>query len=299
MKFDLTDIKAFVTVAKLGSFTAAAGELHLSQPALSRRIEKLEGALNTKLLKRTTRKVDTTIVGREFYQRATELLHNLDASLLGISEVSRQANGEVTISCMPSAMRFFVPRILRVYHELYPGITIRVIDQGASDALPALIRREVDFAFNYMGTPHPQLTFVPLLKERFVVACQPDHPLAGRKKVRWADLVEYDYMSVTRASSNRLLIDAALNDLAVKPRSFCEAQHVSTLVALVEAGVGIAVVPEMCMPIDDHPGLVRVDLTDPPLSRKVGLIHNTGTKLPPAAQKLYDQMLTLKGAGRL
>lgn len=299
MKFDLSDLKAFVTVAKLGSFTAAATELHISQPALSRRIEKLEAALNTRLLKRTTRKVSTTTVGREFYHRATELLHNLDASLLGISEVSRQINGEITISCMPSAMRFFLPRILRVYHERYPGITIRIIDQGATDALSAVIRREADFALNYMGTPHPQLTFVPILTEKFVVACQRGHPLARRKKVKWADLVDYDYMSVAKASSNRRLLDTAVGKLPVKPRPFCEAQHVSTLVALAEAGVGIAVVPEMCMPVDDeHSELVSIPLVDPPVSRRVGLIHNTGFKLAPPAQQLYDQILALKDTRR-
>src|SRR5262249_20928627 len=150
------------------SFTAAATELNLSQPALSRRIEKLETALKNRLLKRTTRRVDITNVGREFYQRASELLHDLDESLLGITEIAKHISGEVTISCMPSAVRSFLPRIVRTYHQLYPGVMIRIIDQGANDALSAVMRREADFAFNYMSTPHSQMTFAPVLKERFV-----------------------------------------------------------------------------------------------------------------------------------
>jgi DNA-binding transcriptional LysR family regulator len=294
MRFDLADIKAFVTVARLGSFTAAAAEMHVSQPALSRRIEKLESALNTRLLKRTTRKVDLTPVGMEFNRRATELLHNFDEALLGISDVARNVSGEVSISCMPSASRFFLPRILRAYHERYPGITVRVLDQGASDAIAAVKRREVDFAFNHLEMPDPELSFMLVLQERLVLACQPSHPLARKARVKWAELGAYDYMTVAKSSSNRLLIDLALATVPNKPRAFCEAQHVSTLVAFVEAGIGVAAVPNMCMPIGNHPNLVSVPLTNPMISRKVGLIHRAGSRLSSAAQKLYDEILKVK-----
>ncbi len=292
--YDLTDIKAFVTVAKLGSFTAAAAEMHMSQPALSRRIEKLETALNTRLLKRTTRKVDLTPVGMEFNRRATELLHNFDEALLGIGDAAKNFSGEVNFSCMPSASRFFLPPILCAYHQRFPGITVRVIDQGATDAIAAVKRREADFAFNHLDTQDPELTSTLILQERLVLACPPSHPLAHRPSVKWAELCAYDYMSVTKASSNRLLIDMALATLPDKPRAFCEAQHVSTLVSFVEAGLGIAAVPNMCMPVAKHPNLVSVPLTHPVVSRKVGLISRRGSRLSLAAQKLYDDLLQLK-----
>ena len=294
MRFDLTDIKAFVTVAKLGSFTAAAAEMHISQPALSRRIEKLEAGLNTRLLKRTTRKVDLTQVGMEFNRRATELLHNFDEALLGIGDAAKNVSGEVTFSCMPSASRFLLPRVLRDYHKRFPGITVRFIDQGATDAIAAVKRREVDFAFNHLDAPDPELTSMLVLQERLVLACQPSHPLARKQRVKWAELCAYDYMSVTKASSNRLLIDMALATLPDKPRPLCETQHVSTLVAFVEAGIGIAAVPNMCMPLGNHPNLVSVPLTNPVVSRKVGLICRRGGRLSLAAQRLHDDILQLR-----
>src|SRR5689334_1652638 len=135
MNFDLADLRAFVAVVRLGSFRAAADELHLSQPALSRRIEKLEGALGVRLLHRTTRKVEATAVGREFSTRATELLDGLDESLIGIRDVAGRVTGEVTVASIPSAIRYFLPRILADYHRRFPGILVRVIDQGAHDVL--------------------------------------------------------------------------------------------------------------------------------------------------------------------
>ena len=290
MNFDLADLRAFVAVAKLSSFRAASEELHLSQPALSRRIEKLEDALGVRLFHRTTRKVDLTAVGREFNRRANDLLDGLEQSLLGIRDVSDRVTGEVTIACIPSAIRFFLPRILREYHERYPGIVVRVVDQGAADVLSTITRSEADFGLNYIGTQDPQIEFLPIKEEHFVLACLKGHPLANKRTVRWSELAPYDYMSVTKASGNRFLLDSALSQQAVRPRWFCEAQHVSTLVNLVEAGLGVAAVPELAMPSGEHPSLVSVPLVDPTVTRTVGLIHRVGRRLPPAAQQLYDQI---------
>nr|MDP2191969.1 LysR family transcriptional regulator [Rhodoferax sp.] len=293
MNFDLPDLRAFVAVAKLGSFRAAAAELHLSQSALSRRIEKLEGALGVRLFHRTTRKVDMTTVGREFSYRATDILNSLEQSLMGIRNVAAHVSGEVTIACIPSAVRYFLPRILKAYHERYPQILVRIIDQGANEVLTTVLRQEADFGLNYIGTQEPDLEFEPILKEPFVVACRPEHPLARKKKVTWADLQAYDYMSVTKASGNRFLLDLALADNPERPRWYCEAQHVSTLVSLVEAGLGVAAVPRLSMPPDGHLTLISVPLVEPVITRTVGLIRRRGRPLSPAAQQLYDQLFVL------
>lgn len=297
MNFDLADLRAFVAVAKLGTFRAAAAELHLSQPALSRRVEKLEDALGVRLFHRTTRKVDLTAVGREFWQRATQLLNGLEESLLGIRDVASRVTGEVTIACIPSAIRFFLPNVLKEYHQRYPGIVVRVIDQGANDVLTTVVRSEADFGLNYVGTQDPQLEFDAVLKEPFVLACLADHPLAKKREVKWAELAPYDYMSVTKASGNRFLIDMALSNLPTRPRWFCEAQHVSTLVSFVEAGLGVAAVPRLALPPGEHPTLVCVPLVKPLVQRTVGLIRRAGRSLPPAAQQLYEQILELREIG--
>lgn len=293
MNFDLPDLRAFVAVAKLGSFRAAAVELHISQPALSRRVEKLETALGVRLFHRTTRKVDMTTVGREFSHRASELLNSLEQSLMGIRNVATHVSGEVTIACIPSAVRYFLPSILQAYHQRYPRILLRIIDQGANEVLTTILRNEADFGLNYIGTQEPDLEFEPILKEPFVVACRTEHPLARKKKVTWSDLTAYEYMSVTKNSGNRFLLDLALTDNPTRPRWYCEAQHVSTLVSLVEAGLGIAAVPRLAMPPEGHSTLISVPLVEPIITRTVGLIRRRGRSLSPAAQELYGQLLAL------
>ena len=100
-------------------------------------------------------------------------------------------------------------------------------------------------------------------------------------------------MSVTKASGNRFLLDLALADNPERPRWYCEAQHVSTLVSLVEAGLGIAAVPRLSMPPQGHPTLISVPLVEPVITRTVGLIRRRGRPLSPAAQQFYDQLFAL------
>lgn len=291
MKIDLADIKAFVTVARLGSFTSAATEMNLSQSALSRRIEKIESALGTQLFQRTTRKVSLTAFGVEFNRRSVDILYKFDEAMFGMSEATRRLGGEVTLSCMPSSVRFFLPPVLKAYRAKYPGATVNVREQGATEAGLAVKRGEVDFAFNQLESPDPALAFTEIAQERLVLACFKAHPLSRKSRVRWSELGGQDYMVVSKSSQNRLLMDQHVME---RPRAYCEARHVSTLVSLVEVGVGIAAVPSIAMPEDENPYLVSVPLVDPIVSRTIGLITRSGQKLSPTAQSLFDEFLAVK-----
>jgi DNA-binding transcriptional LysR family regulator len=291
MNFDLADLRAFVALAELESFRAAAEALHLSQPALSRRIDKLEGALGVRLFDRTTRSVNLTTVGRDFSRKARDLLDELENALLGIRDVAATRTGEVTVACVPSAVHYFLPGVVKEYHERYPKIRVRFVDEGANEVLSTVIRGEADFGLNFIGTQEPDIEFEPILKEPFVAACHRDHPIARKRKITWAELNEHDYMTVAKSSGNRLLIDLALTDIPARPRWFYEVRHVSTLVGLVEAGLGVAAVPRLAMPPGDHPALVSIPLIEPAITRTVGLIRRRGRSLSPAAQQLYDLLL--------
>ncbi|HET9045169.1 MAG TPA: LysR family transcriptional regulator [Burkholderiales bacterium] len=296
MKFSLSDLEAFVAVAELASFRKAADSVHLSQPALSRRVGKLEGTLGVRLFDRTTRTVNLTAVGRDFAGKARGLLDELERSLLAMSEVAATQAGEVTVACVPSAAYYFLPDVIRRYHERFPRIRVRIVDEAANTVLAAVVRGEADFGLNFIGTQDPDLDFQPILKEPFVAACRRDHPLAGRRKVTWAELGAYDFMTVSKSSGNRLLIDLALADMRERPRWFYEVRHVSTLLGLVEAGLGVAAVPQLAMPAADHPTLASVPLVEPAVTRTLGLIRRQGRTLSPSAQELYAMLETQRPA---
>jgi DNA-binding transcriptional LysR family regulator len=294
INFDLNDLLAFRAVAELGNFRKAAETVHLSQPAFSRRIDKLEQALGVRLLERTTRRVSLTAVGREFERKVRELLDELDSTLLGIRGSSAIRMGVVTVACVPSTVNYFLSKVIREYHARCPLVRVRVLDAGANEVLAAVSRGEADFGVNFIGAQEGELDFTPLAEERFVAACRRDHPIARMRKVTWSQLTAHEMISVSQSSGNRLLLDQALAGVPGRPQSIYETQHITTALGLVEAGLGVAAVPSMAMPEADHPLLVSVPLVDPIVTRRVGLIRRRGRKLPPSAQQLYDLFQTVK-----
>ena len=294
INFNLNDLQAFRAVAELSNFRKAAEALHVSQPAFSRRIEKLEEALGVQLLERTTRRVVLTSVGRDFDRKVQQLLDDLDHTLLGIRGVAATRMGEVSIACVPSTVYYFVSQVISRYHERYPKIRVKVFDASANEVLTAVARSDADFGLNFVGSQEPDIEFKPLMEERFVAACRRDHPLAKKRRVTWTELAQYDYISVSKASGNRLLLDQALSGLPGRPQGIYETQHVTSMLGLVEAGLGVAAVPSIAMPGADHPLLVSVPLSDPVISRKIGLIRRKGRTLTPAAQQLYEFFSEMK-----
>ena len=296
INFNLNDLQAFRAVAELHNFRKAAAALHVSQPAFSRRIEKLEEALGVRLLDRDTRQVSLTTVGRDFDRKVQQILDDLDQALLGIRGLTTTRMGQVTIACVPSAAYYFLSQVISRYHGTYPKIRVKILDASANDVLSAVSRGEADFGLNFVGNQEPDIEFRPLLEERFVAACRRDHPLAKRRKVSWSDLAEYDYIAVSKTSGNRLLLDQALFNVKGLPQSIYETEHVTTMLGLVEAGLGIAAVPSIAMPGPDHPLLVSVPLSNPVIMRKIGLIRRKGRSLAPAAQQLFEFLNEMKSA---
>ena len=180
MNFDLADLRAFVAVAEMNSFRAAATALHLSQPAVSRRIEKLEDALGIRLFERTTRRIALTAVGRDFSHKARSLLDDLENSLLSMREVAASQMGEVVIACVPSAAYYFLPKVLMEYHRQYPRIRVRIIDDSANGVLASVTRGEAEFGINITGNQEPEIDFRGILTESCVVGCRRGPPLAAR-----------------------------------------------------------------------------------------------------------------------
>src|SRR3954471_18922045 len=148
--FDLNDLVAFRAVDELRHLRPAAEAGHISQPAFSRRIDKLERALGVRLLERTTRRVTLTAVGRDFDRKVGQLLEDLDSTLLGIRGVAATRMGEVAIACVPSTVYYFLSHVISRYHERYPKIRVKILDAGANEVLSVVSSGEADFGLNFV-----------------------------------------------------------------------------------------------------------------------------------------------------
>lgn len=292
IKFDLRELQAFVTVSETASFRAAAKALHLSAPALSRRIERLEASLGARLLERTTRHVAPTPVGEDFLQQARAALAGLDEAVQRIHSRSQSSAGLVTIACVPSIANHMLPRALRSFADAMPEVRVHVIDENASQVLDAVARGQADFGLSFTGSQEPDLDFQALARERYVLAMPRAHPWARRTALPWAELAGQRLVSVSDRSSNRLLLDQVLAGLPDRPVVWYECNHVTGALALVEAGLGLAALPQLALPAG-HAAVRGVPLVAPDLWRTLGLLQRRGRDLRPVAQALRQHLLRM------
>lgn len=289
INFEVLDLRAFASVVELGSFHRAAEALHLSQPALSRRIQKLEAEVGSALLERTTRRVSLTAVGRELLPLVRRMLDEFDSSLFA-ARLAGPHGGQVTIACVPTAAFYFLPAAVARFNEQFPSVRFRILDLSANDGLQSVARGEAEFGINFLGTTDPDLDFTPMIDDPFVLACRRDHPLAARKTVAWDDIEPYRLTTVSRVSGNRTLLEAALVRSQVKLRWFYEVTHLSTSLGLVEAGLGISVLPKLATPQGEHPIIVTRPLRNPEVTRTIGIVRRHGKQLSAAAERFLGML---------
>lgn len=290
INLELQELAAFIEVVERASFRAASQQLHLSAPALSRRIDKLERTLGVRLLERTTRRVALTPAGRAFVDPAREALDALERAALGIQEVSRVRRGKVTIACVPSTTITLVPDMLRLFAERLPGVQFRLLDTTEEQVTHHVISGAADFGIGFMGRKTPEIDFTPLQPDAYVVALARSHPLATRKRLGWDRLRQERLITVSRVSGNRRYVDQLLRGAGETPPVFIEVNRVSTVLSLVQARLGVGLVPKMALP-PEHPDLVGIALEGPSVERSIGVLVRHGSSLKPVPQIALDLLL--------
>jgi DNA-binding transcriptional LysR family regulator len=288
MYVDSLGLEAFLAIAEHGRFHKAARSVHITQTALTRRLQNFEAQLGVRLVERTTRSVALTALGRAFLPQARRLHAELTAALVEIRETGRARRGDVTIACVPTAGIRYLPRILQQYAVRYPSNRVKILDHSTSGVRDAVLRREAEFGIHVAGPQDPELVSESLFDDRFVLVCREDHMLARRKRVAWRQLEPHALVFVGDESGNRPLHDTALAGERPRLRAHYEVRRSSTAVGLAAAGVAAAVVPSLAIQPGAHPNLRVVALVEPVVSRTLALLTRRGVELSPAAQALLE-----------
>ncbi|MDN8002573.1 LysR family transcriptional regulator [Burkholderia multivorans] len=289
MKVENSELEAFVAVAELGTFHRAAEKLHLTQPGLSRRIQKLEQALGVELFQRTTRSVTLTGVGRQFLPMAREQIAQLGMMLSSIQEIAEKRYGKVRVSSIPTVVAQLLPKVLRQYAEKYPLIGVQILD-GNHDFVLSQVRAGIaEFGVSLHPGDDEDLLFEPLFSDRYVLAVHRDDPLAQLEGVTLAELRHARLVIGGRDSGNRLLLEMLMGQEAVRLRWFYEVEHISCVAALVAAGVGCAILPRSAVDgigMLASPDVRAVPITSPVISRTVGIVRHRAVSMSSMASDL-------------
>jgi DNA-binding transcriptional LysR family regulator len=288
---DLRQLRAFVTVVQTGSFSGAARTLGMSQSAVSQTVRQLEEGLGVRLLDRTTRSLQLSKVGVDFLPGIQRLLADLDHQLQDLRDLREHRRGHVTVACVPSVALRLMPDVLATFKQDHPLVNITLKEVSRHQIIAYLRSGDVELGIANVPGEDPDLDAKLLLTDSFALVMRRDHPLALRDSVSWEDGAAVGLIAMAVGTGIRLEMDRALPSPG-KSGPLYEAEHPATLLAMVEAGVGVAPLPGLAWPATDHPILTFRRLTAPLIERGLFLIKKSGRDLSPAGRALYRAILS-------
>lgn len=292
MNLSSRDLRAVVALMDECNFTRAAERVHLSQSAFSTLIQNVEESLGARLFDRTTRNVVLTPEGRLLEPSARRVLADLEGMVSDFRDHAQRRKGRVAVAALPSIAAGWLPSVLAEFRSTYPGIELALHDALSEQCLGLLRTRQVDLALAATGEPEADLAAEALCEDEFHLICPRGHPLAKLPQVRPRDLVAWPFVHMSRHSSVRQHLEAAFHPM--KMRTVLEVEHLATATGLVEAGLGITVVPALTLFHFDRPGLVVRKLDARGLTRRVLILQRRNDALSAAAQGLLELMLLRK-----
>jgi DNA-binding transcriptional LysR family regulator len=288
MRIDFLGIEAFVSIADRGSFHLAAAHLNLSQTALSHRMKKLEDDLGLKLFARTTRQLSLTPAGLELLPKARRMIEDMAASYRSLRQQGRDGQAQLAIGCLPTIANHYLPRILKEFSGVYPELNLRVYDNSASEIAELVQKGEAEFALTIVSANRWDLDIKPMLKEPYVVLCPAGHQLAASEQVAWSELEGFPLVRISQQTGNRVIIDDALGSRRELMTWRYEVQHIATAVSMVQAGLGLTIVPRLAIDASGLPGVVARPLRNPMVTRTIGIVMKRGLPLSAAGQVLME-----------
>ena len=241
---DLKHLRTFSTVAELGSVSKAALRLRVAQPALSRQIIDLEKELGLKLFDRIGRRLSLTREGDQLVENCRRVL----GQVAGIAEQARIFHGghagSLKIGASPQVMESVIPMMLSSYAKTFPMVEVKLVEVFGRDQLIMLQRGDIDIGIGLLGQVQAEQRFAyhPLGTAEILAACHPSHELAKRKTVEIATLGRYPLLLLDSSYAFRKLFDASCRLAGLEPTVIVESRAPHALVALAEAGHGIAII---------------------------------------------------------
>lgn len=277
MDVNFRQLRAFISIAETSSFTRTSEQLHLSQPALSYSIRKLEDSIGLQLLARNTRTVELTPAGEHFLAQARGMLQDMENAVRDARETLNLSRGTIRLAALPTAAASFLPGIIAAFMKDHPGVQVSLRDGRAGEVKAWVQSGEVDAGITSRPDDLSGLSFDPLMDDNLVLLVR--HADINDNDRAWREL---PYIAMTTDTSIRPLADAALR-LAGRPdEPAWEVSHMSTAAALVRAGLGFTLLPASCtafLRIDQELSALSLDQHE---QRFLGLLQKKPVKQTPS-----------------
>ncbi|MBA3469859.1 MAG: LysR family transcriptional regulator [Herpetosiphonaceae bacterium] len=284
---ELTHLRYFEAIARLGTVTRAAAEQHIAQPSLSKALRGLESELGMVLFDRVGRRLELSDAGRTLLPYARRILQEVEAARAALQARADLTLGHVSLGVPPTIGTHLLPTALADFNQRHRGIELELHEAGASQLLRLLDAGKVDLAV--VSVPVAQAAWTELFTEELVVAVAPTHRLAQHGTIAAADLAREAFILFPPGYELRQQTLDLCQSAGFAPRIVLDGGEMDTVLRLTAAGLGIAVVPQLAL--SDTPELIGLSVRDVQLQRTLGLIWHPERQLSPAARALQTLLL--------
>lgn len=291
-------LSSFLAVVDFGGFAAAAENSFRSQPRISSHVADLEKQLGAVLFDRRERPVRLTEAGIAFLEHARRVLNSLDAGASSVQAVLGLLRGRVRLGLYPSAGAAFGPGLLREFANLYPGVTVTLLEAATVDLATALHAGDADIAIRPL-LPHPKEPSIqhhPLWEEPLVAVIPEDHPLAELEYLSVSDLAAHPIVTIGGSSlenDSQHEIHRVFLSAGITPTIAYRTNEPQTLVGLAREGLGIGLTNLLAASISDTAGTRVVPLRDSGNRRRVGVFWDSSRPMQPASRALIDLIVQM------
>lgn len=284
---DLRKLEIFTTVARLSSFSAAAQELHMAQPAVSIAVRKLEESLATPLFDRSGRRVTLTVEGRALLDQALGILEQVEALKRSSSAMKSLLQGELSVACPSMLATYFLPGLLSGYLTEHPGLTASITQAGTARIEEMLLDDAIEIGVTTADTSSasPELELLPLVSEQMVVCVRQGHPWAKRKKISIEQLHQVPMVVYESGYFIRAQLDRLCAAKGVEPDFRMQSNFLPLLVRMVQQGLGITV--GLKIMAQQEAGIVGIPLA-PNCPVHMALARRRGRTISQANQGFLD-----------
>ena len=298
MNVSLRQLRVFQSVARTRNFSRTGEAVGLTQPAVSRAIAELERELGLRLLDRTTRDVELTEAGRSLSARLDRALDELDATLADVAGMADADGGKVRVASSPTLSAYLMPACIAACARAAPRVRFVLSDRIQQDVLASVRGGEMDFGVVVEPSAVDDLHCEAVLTEPFVLVTPATHRFARAAHVRWKSLDGESLVLLDGSSGSRRYIDDALAQHGAACKIEQELSHPTTVFQMVEAGIGLTVMPRLAVPPGGLHGLVMKPLL-PRLERTVMLVRRHDRALSPVAERVWRIVsATVRAGGR-
>ncbi|WP_271274395.1 LysR family transcriptional regulator [Aliamphritea hakodatensis] len=286
----IQEIRAYIALANTLSFTRAAEQLNLSQPALSYKLQQLEEKLGAVLFERSSRRVNMTEAGLKILSNAERLLQDLDHTLAHMQQLCQEDNYRIVITCSEGVAAAMLAPVMAGFQERFPHTSISILDDTDSRVIEHLTSGAAHLGITSYWQDHPDFLYVPVQTDQLYVLFPAGHPLETLTEINLQALAQYDFIGLTRESDPGQLVSKLCTRDGIDLQIKFTASHISTLMNMVQSNLGISVVPRMRLPLQLHESLRIEPLQAAGAEVSIGIVSQV--KRPMAVQiQLLRQVL--------